>query len=1178
LLTERFLALLGEVDDPGEIVAITFTNAAAAEMRNRVLDELRKEEPSALARRALERSNVRGWRLLDLPAQLRISTIDAFCRELALQQPLLSGLGGGLEIAGQPKELYRRAARRMFDRMGEADDAALNTALEALLEWRDNNWFEIEGLLVEMLSQRDRWMQDFVLSREPDWAALREQLERPFRRALREGLTEISRHLDQVHGASEEALWLARFACGQPNGELHRELAELAEFPAGPFDADEELEEVRQAFICLGNLLLKQDGAFRRTVDKRNGFPPHFKSEKDRLLLLNGNLGAIPGLEAALAGVRKLPPAHYPEAEWEIIRACFTLLRHAAAQLQVVFAEAGVVDFIQVAQIAQAVLNPVEGFPSEAAQDVADRIRHLLVDEFQDTSRRQHRLLSRLVGAWADRAGRTCFAVGDPMQSIYSFREAETELFARVKEIGLEVEEAAALEMDSVQLAANFRTTPELVDKLNDAFRPIFAEDDGIGIGFSASIAAREAMPITGNKLMLHINFYPKASRNEGERQENPEEDDAEIEEADRVLELIRGHLHAIEEAKARGDKYRIAVLARKRKSLTPIAEALRCSGVPFRAVELESLAERPEILDALALGAAVLNPEDRVAWLGVLRAPWCGLTLEELHVLTSGDEAEVLARTVPELIAERLSLLSSAGRVAAERVLEVLSSVGGGERTESTGTWLQQAWQRLGGADCYDETARANLELLWALLDRLPSGKEDLLGPALDAALKDLTALADPMASSDCGVQLMTIHKAKGLEFEVVIVPELEAKVGNNRSKMLSWLERGLRPERGDEFLAEDEAEQITEFLVAPLPSKGEDAGLCKGWVDRAIGAREEQEKRRILYVAATRAREELHLFASIACKADASGELTLLEPQGLLATAWPAFEAEIRARFEEWKAERRDAGATEEAERESRIGAEIESIAASVQGDLFVVPASDVQVGKPTLIRRLPEDYRAAFAGPPTSESQPMPTHVQETAASRLYARHEGSMLSRLHGVAVHSFFEQLARLRAEGELQGARDALRQFEPRVAAQLRGAGVSPPHATRMASDALQLALDASEDPTAQWILAPHRDAVSEACWTGVVAGSLATVRVDRVFRAGHGARDEGDEAWWIVDYKTAHEDGLDASAALARLRPLFAPQIEAYAQVLRNLHGADAVIRAGLYYPRMRAIDWWEL
>ena len=112
------------------------------------------------------------------------------------------------------------------------------------------------------------------------------------------------------------------------------------------------------------------------------------------------------------------------------------------------------------------------------------------------------------------------------------------------------------------------------------------------------------------------------------------------------------------------------------------------------------------------------------------------------------------------------------------------------------------------------DATARANLDLLWSCLDRLPGGEPDLLGPGLDAALDKLTALPDPGASSDCGVQLMTIHKSKGLEFEVVIVPEMQAAVGRGRRRMLSWLERGLAEP--------DDSGEITEFLIAPFQRKG--------------------------------------------------------------------------------------------------------------------------------------------------------------------------------------------------------------------------------------------------------------------------------------------------------------------------------------------------------------------
>ncbi len=137
LLTRRFLRLLSEVDEPGRIVAITFTKAAAAEMRNRILSELEKAAASDartladdefsmefLARRALQHSRALGWDLLKMPAQLRISTIDSFCYELALQQPLLSGLGGGLDITERPAELYHRAARRTLDQIGEGDLSA----------------------------------------------------------------------------------------------------------------------------------------------------------------------------------------------------------------------------------------------------------------------------------------------------------------------------------------------------------------------------------------------------------------------------------------------------------------------------------------------------------------------------------------------------------------------------------------------------------------------------------------------------------------------------------------------------------------------------------------------------------------------------------------------------------------------------------------------------------------------------------------------------------------------------------------------------------------------------------------------------------------------------------------------------------------------------------------------
>ncbi|MGA9672378.1 MAG: 3'-5' exonuclease, partial [Terracidiphilus sp.] len=1052
-------------------------------------------------------------------------------------------------------DLYRRAARQTLQQIDSAK-LELSAAIEALLLWRDNNWQELEDQLVEMLRNRDRWMQGFLIDRAPDWNELRQRLERPFANAISEGLTRLDELLNHVPGARYEALELARFACQHPGGEQHRGLAELVEFPCGSFLSAQELEDAQQACGCLANLLLTGGGTLRKQVDKRLGFPAEYKAEKARIAKLIADLAAVPELEAALCAVRSLPPLHYSEEDWQIVKACFTLLGHAAGELQVVFAEAAAVDFTEVAQIAQRVLLGPDDLPTDAALALGEGIRHLLVDEFQDTSRRQYQLLAALIAAWPDAAGRTCFAVGDPMQSIYFFRDADTELFARVKEIGLELPNTEPLSLDFVPLSANFRTAPNLVKRLNDVFAQVFATDDGSGVTFSPAEPARESEHCHNQNFELHIGFSaqtiakkPVSSGDTGEAESSGKE------QVRQIVAVIHSHEKAVENARATDQKYRIAVLARARRLLVPIAQALREAGIPFRAVELEKLAERPEVLDALALARALLNPHDRVAWLGVLRAPWCGLALNDLHLLTSADDAKLLARPVPDLLSERVELLSEEGRKGANRVLEALGAVPqlrSAQPTSSFGTWLEQVWLRLGGTACADAAARANLDLLWSCLDRLPGGEQDLLSPALNAALDKLTALPDPAAESNCGVQLMTIHKSKGLEFEVVIVPELEAGAGRGKPKMLSWLERGLAEP--------DDSSEITEFLIAPQQSKGADKGGSKAWVDRVYRERESQEDRRILYVACTRARDELHLFARPTYKVEANGDLTLCEPSNsLLATAWPVLEPEIRARFDEWKATR------------AAAPADVASIAASGEGNLLEMPSQ----GKPTLLRRLPSDYRSPHG---EQIARAAAEAVIGIDSSRVYDRHEGGLLSRALGTAVHALFEELARQRATSDWPTARAVLQRLEPRIAAQVRATGVDQEQADDIATQALKLTLDATNDPTAQWILSPHGEAANEVRWAGVVGGSLTSVRVDRVFRAGLTPVDEGQEAWWIVDYNTAHGDAENPATALPQLRKIFGPQIETYASILRNLHGADAVIRAGLYYPRMLLLDWWEL
>jgi ATP-dependent helicase/nuclease subunit A len=746
------------------------------------------------------------------------------------------------------------------------------------------------------------------------------------------------------------------------------------------------------------------------------------------------------------------------------------------------------------------------------------------------------------------------------MQSIYFFRDADAELFSRVRVLGLELPDADPLPLEFVPLSSNFRTAPQLVDELNQVFTRIFAANDGSGIEFASAEAARQRDLVRQPRLSLHIDFIPQTIRASTTDQDTLRRKQETVErriaihekQTSEIVELIRGFHDRIEAARAHGDKFRIAILGRTYAALKPIAAALRDVAISFRAVDLENLCERPEVQDALAMTRALLNPEDRVAWLGVLRAPWAGLSLSDLHILAGADDPLLFRRPLPELTGARLNLLSPHGRAAAERVIEAFNmarTLRAAEPSASLGAWLEQVWLGLGGADCVDIVGRANLELLWKRIDMLDDGELDLFGPGLDAALADLNALPDPAASSDYGVQLMSIHKSKGLEFEVVIVPELEAGCRRGEYRLLSWLERGLE--------SADESGDVTEFLVAPVQSKGAESGKCKSWVDRVYRQREAQEMRRILYVSATRAREELHLFARPEYRSGQNGSYTLCDPRdSLLATAWPALGREISLRFDRWVNVPDDV--------------EVGAIAASNASDLIEMP----RLTRPAIIRRLPLHY----VRPPSKydPAQAVDT-IARTGNPQLYQRHEGGAVSRALGSAVHLLLEELAYLRTIHDWAEARDALRTTHPMAVARLRSTGLDERHAARVAAQAMDIAIRASEDSAGQWILSPHPDAASEVRWAGIIAGVLHEVRVDRIFRAGTASGSEDADCWWIVDYKTASHNATD-SESLLKLRSLFAPQLELYAQVLRNMHGATVAIRGGLYYPRTLAFDSWNL
>src|SRR5258708_1515063 len=182
-------------------------------------------------------------------------------------------------------------------------------------------------------------------------------------------------------------------------------------------------------------------------------------------------------LREALEALLRMPNERYTDEQWQTLGAILELLPRAAAHLKLVFAEHGETDFTEVAQGAVRALGTA-GSPTDLLLTLDTRIRHILVDEFPDTSDSQYALLERLTAGWEPDDGRTLFLVGDPMQSIYRFREAEVGLFLQAWHHGI-----GDVRLEPLKLSANFRSQAGIVDWVNDAFSRIMPPQEEIATG-----------------------------------------------------------------------------------------------------------------------------------------------------------------------------------------------------------------------------------------------------------------------------------------------------------------------------------------------------------------------------------------------------------------------------------------------------------------------------------------------------------------------------------------------------------------------------------------------------------------------------------------------------------------------------------------------------------------------
>ena len=854
LLVRRYLTLLAHVDAPEKILAITFTKKATAEMRARVLDALQRarvekancktaggnenEKTAAenagspelleIAAAALANDARRKWNLRANTRRLQIHTIDAFCNELVRRMPWSARFGAPPEVMDAPAQLHRRAAKRALDRIEEDE---WESCCAQLLELADADWPRARDLLAAMLEKRGQWMP---LGR----GAGRESLERMWGERVDAELQHIDACFAQeLRG---EIMELAKFAAENIRAQGGEKLAALREsenFPGA------NAQCVGQ-WHALADFLLTQSGALRKRVTKTDGFPPEKKLEKEKMQELLAQLQAQPGAADALAAARRLPNARFGEAEWKSVSELMKLLRLTVSELYLLFTEQNRADFTELTQRAEIALGD-EDRPSDLALVFDHRIEHLLMDEFQDTSTSHIELLAGLTRGWQRGDGRTAFFVGDPMQSIYRFREAEVANFLHVREHGL-----GMLAFEPVALQSNFRSAPPLVEWFNRTFQRVLPKRDDIAesaVRYTEARAHAEEEEEDEGGVHVHAGIGRDARR-----------------EADAVAAAVE------ETLQREKSEHTIAVLGRARAHLHEVAAALRRRGVAFQAVDLEKLGARPAIRDLTALTRALVQPADRIAWLSVLRAPWCGMTLADLAALAAESER---GAPLPELWRDekRRAAMSEDGRARLRKLRGALD--GALARRGRTGMRqnVEAAWLALGGPAAVE--SRADLDDCHRYLDliaQLEDARMEITAGNLAEASENLWA----RAGGEARVQLLTIHKAKGLEFDSVFLPGLGRGRGRREDELLRW-------------------EKLPgQLLIAPFPSSTDKSNPFYRYLAHLDALQERNEDGRLLYVACTRARKHLHLFGGVDAK---DGEPSSPRAGSLLELLWPLLRGDF-------------------------------------------------------------------------------------------------------------------------------------------------------------------------------------------------------------------------------------------------------------------------------------------
>lgn len=797
LLTQRLLALLPTVDEPEQIVALTFTRKAASEMLHRVLQALKdaqnqlplksehQKTTRELALAALEHANTRSWGLLEHPQRLKIKTFDSFCMEIykAIPKEEFASLS---ELKTDTAPIYRQAIQAWFN-LCRADER-FHAPLKCLIQQAQNRLEILFRQLSELLAKRDQWLPIIGQNREktPDEHILSLQI------LAKTYWENWSQTLPQDRQKELIAL-IAQYHEYVPDG--FPELKNLQDF-----------DSIRpQELHALRKLLLTANSQIRKAFDQHVGalqkkpIDPRYKLLKDHSQDVLETLTAYPDFIENIRLLCQLPHPEEVSIHWENLEAYYTLLPLLVACLHMEFEAKECMDYIYIAQQAIFALDQ-----TDLGLYFDNHLQHLLIDEFQDTSWVQLELIQTLTEPWRHQdTTKTLFLVGDPMQSIYRFRSADVGIFLKVQQQGL-----GDLQLEPLYLRQNFRSNTHLIEHFNQTFKNIFPQKEYIAQGAVTFHPAHPVIPAQEDCFVRALYYADEKQQTQA------------------IIEILK-------KAQTHQD-INVAILVRSRSRLPSLLKALENEHFNFTGIDLFPLSDRLHIRDLWNLSKLFLEPGQRVHELAVLRSPLCGLSLIELEQLAStSDNLSILSQiTHPSpRLAYFLDCYQNAYRQRQQKPLVELIQTLALELSFFKTLNTDQEKEALHFFQIIEQSCDQHI---W------PSTQE----------IQDKLNQTLVSSSGRQSLQIMTIHKSKGLEFDWVILPDMGSASRGSSTGLIHW-QRSDDPRHWQIIPQQEPCHQ----LLSCLEDK-----------------QEYYELQRLAYVAFTRAKKRLYCFDSQEKAADGS------------------------------------------------------------------------------------------------------------------------------------------------------------------------------------------------------------------------------------------------------------------------------------------------------------------